>query len=234
MRLMLVVLATTILVQAQAQPPEAPRPSPDAEEKARVNWLADQVKDAVEKGNFPAANLFVSQLGLAVTKREMSFKLEEFESQLPAAGPIRIYPLTNAAKAAYDASDYAKAEKYAREVLALAEEYPKDPQYGVAVFFGHMVLGRIALARDHNIKEAKAELLASGKTPGSATLNSFGPNPSLARDLLAIGERDVVLQFFGQCRSFWKIDIGRKKLDDWTKTAEGCCRMPNFAENLRY
>lgn len=63
-----------------------------------------------------------------------------------------------------------------------------------------------------------SSLLASAQMPGSPTLNSFGPNVSLAKDLLTEGERDTVLQFFTLCRSFWKMDRG--KLDAWTATVK--------------
>jgi hypothetical protein len=54
---------------------------------------------------------------------------------------------------------------------------------------------------------------------------------SLAKDLLAIGERDSVLEFFGLCRNFWKFRT--KALDDWTAAVKGG-GMPDFAANLKY
>jgi hypothetical protein len=55
-----------------------------------------------------------------------------------------------------------------------------------------------------------------------------------ARDLLAVGERDVVLTFFSQCRVFWNVSLAQNKIRDWTETLKTCCRMPNFADNLVY
>ena len=41
--------------------------------------------------------------------------------------------------------------------------------------------------------------------PGSPQLNSFGPIMSLAEELLEQGEPDTVLEFFAECRKFWKL-----------------------------
>jgi len=62
-------------------------------------------------------------------------------------------------------------------------------------------------------------------------MNSFGPNMSLARDLLEQGERDVVLQYFDLCRNFWK--MGQDQLDHWTKDVKAG-NMPDFGANLVY
>ena len=76
-----------------------------------------------------------------------------------------------------------------------------------------MVFGRIAL-KNGKKDEAKQRLLEAGKSPGSPQMNSFGPNMSLARDLLEKGERETVLQYFDLCRKFWK--MGQDRLDLWT------------------
>ncbi len=94
-----------------------------------------------------------------------------------------------------------------------------------------MLLGRVALRRDKNVAIARILLTAAGKTPGSPQLNSFGPNMSLAKDLLAAGERDTVIEFFGECSSFWKQEFS--KLNEWTATVKGG-GVPEFGANLRY
>ena len=58
-------------------------------------------------------------------------------------------------------------------------------------------------------------LRASGATPGSPQLNSFGPNMSLASDLLQQGETEAVLAYFELCRVFWT--MGGSRLDAWTQ-----------------
>jgi hypothetical protein len=103
--------------------------------------------------------------------------------------------------------------------------------YGNAIFYGNMVLGRVVLSRDHKVDSAKSYLLAAGRTRGSPQLNSFGPNMSLAKDLLLAGERDTVLEFFTSCRAFWK--MGPTKLDEWTAAVKSG-RVPDFGANLKY
>jgi hypothetical protein len=143
----------------------------------------------------------------------------------------RFYALTGLAKDAFNAGEMNKAEGYAKELLSMAPQYPRDWNYGNAIFFGHMVIGRVALKRDHNVASAKSSLLESGRTPGSPQLNSFGPNMSLAKDLLEAGERDTVLQFLDLCRAFWKMHLA--KLDEWTAEVKGG-KVPDFRGNLLY
>ncbi|MBV8841883.1 MAG: hypothetical protein JO307_03640 [Bryobacterales bacterium] len=72
---------------------------------------------------------------------------------------------------------------------------------------------------------------SGGKTPGSPQLNSFGPNVTLAKQLLERGEKSVVLEYFAECRSFWK--MGGPSLDSWTATIQRG-ETPNFGANLVY
>jgi hypothetical protein len=44
-------------------------------------------------------------------------------------------------------------------------------------------------------------------------LNSFGPNVTPAKDLLAQGQAQPMLEYIAECKSFWKLDYG--KLDEW-------------------
>jgi len=158
-------------------------------------------------------------------------KLVELEQAAPAAGIHRFYALHRLAETAFDAGRLDKAEKYANELLALAPQYSKDWNYGNAIYYGNMVIGRVALRRDMGFAVAKRSLLAAGKTPGSPQLNSFGPNMSLAKDLLSMGQRDTVLQFFASCHNFWKHERGR--LDAWSATVMRG-GTPDFGANLRY
>ncbi len=123
------------------------------------------------------------------------------------------------------------ARQIATDMLVLAEKYSRgDPEKadGDVVHDGHLVLGRIAL-EEGQIEEAKRHLLAAGKSTGSPGLNSFGPNMTLAKDLLEKGEQETVLQYFDLCRKFWRSD----KLDEWTKDIHAG-RIPDFGANLLY
>ena len=144
--------------------------------------------------------------------------------------PKRFYFLASAAKAAFELGKIEEAGQHARELLEAAPHFERDFNYGNAIHDGHMVLGRIAL-RKGNAETAGHELLEAGKTPGSPQLNSFGPNMALARDLLAAGQRGVVLEYFKLCSAFWEMERGR--LAEWTADADAG-RLPAFGANLVY
>jgi hypothetical protein len=137
---------------------------------------------------------------------------------------------TALAEMAFDAGDIPKARAYADQLLTLAKASPKSWDYGNAVHKGHLVLGRIAV-REGRIVDAVGLLRASGETPGSPQLNSFGPNMSLAKDLLEHREIDAVLAYLELCRVFWK--MGGGKLDAWVQEVKAG-RVPNFGANLQY
>jgi hypothetical protein len=142
----------------------------------------------------------------------------------------RFYALGEAAKQSFNAGKTEDAKKYSNELLAMAPEYPKDWNYGNAIHDANMVLGRIAV-KEGRIDDAKELLISAGKTPGSPQLDSFGPNVSLAKDLLNAGERDAVIQYFELCRNFWKLERG--KLDKWIGATERG-EIPDFGANLLY
>jgi len=119
----------------------------------------------------------------------------------------RFTSLTAAELPAIECKDYGFARACANEALALAPRFRQDWNYGNAIHDSHVVLGRLAL-KQNDVAAARNELLLAGQTPGSPQLNSFGPNMSLAKDLLSRGQRDVVLQYFDQCQGFWRSDYG--------------------------
>jgi len=142
----------------------------------------------------------------------------------------KFYALDDAAKESFNVGKIQDAQNYANELLKMAPNYKDNWNYGNAVQDGNLVLGRIAVQNGH-IEDAKKYLLEVGKSPGSPQMNSFGPNMSLAKDLLEKGEHDTVLQYFDQCRTFWKMDYG--KLDEWSKEVEAG-QVPDFGANLVY
>ncbi len=134
------------------------------------------------------------------------------------------------AKSALEAGQAKKAKVYATELAEDAAKGRADWNRGNAIHHAHLILGRLAL-HDGDIAEAKLQLHAAGETPGSPQLNSFGPNMTLARDLLQRGETEAVLDYFAQCGKFWK--MGKNQLDAWTKEAKAG-KVPNFGGNLSY
>ncbi len=142
----------------------------------------------------------------------------------------RFYALNDAAKQSFVLGKVEDARKYARELLALLPKFPGDWNYGNAVQDGNLVLGRIAV-QEGRIDDAKQHLIEAGKSPGSPQMDSFGPNMSLAKDLLENGERDVVLKYFELCSNFWQMDYGQ--LSQWTRDVKAG-GIPDFGANLVY
>ena len=139
-------------------------------------------------------------------------------------------PETDLPAMAFDTGDMTKARSYAEQLLTEVGSDRSQWNYGDAVHKGNLILGRIAV-REGRLAEAVTFLRASGDTPGSGVLNSFGPNMSLAKDLLERGEVEAVLNYFESCRLFWK--MGGARLDAWSKDVQAG-HIPNFGANLRY
>ncbi|HEY5914197.1 MAG TPA: hypothetical protein VJA21_26720 [Verrucomicrobiae bacterium] len=146
---------------------------------------------------------------------------------------VRFLNLDRAAKISLAVGRTEEARQFARDMLVLDDKYSRgDPEKanGDAVHDGHLVLGLIA-SDEGQVEEAKRHLLAAGKSRGSPVLGSFGPNMSLAKELLEKGEQETVLQYLESCRKFW--GSGSEKLDEWTKDIQAG-RIPNFGGNLIY
>lgn len=172
---------------------------------------------------------FWTHRNLAFLKKN-DYKKSQIRLNRAKAKLDRFYALNEAAKESFSAGKYDEAKAYAEELLSLAEKYPDDWNYGNAVFDAHLVLGRSALVNG-DIDLAKEHLLSSGRTPGSPQLDSFGPNMSLAKDLLERNEKDAVLEFFDLCEKFW--DPGCSEIPQW-RAEINAGRIPDFGANLHY
>ena len=131
------------------------------------------------------------------------------------------------------------AEGLAKELLELAAEYRDHWYYGNAIHNGHAVLGMVQMRRG-DLPEAEQELLRAGASPGSPQLNSFGPNLTLARDLLLKERRVAVLEYLELCRVFWYPDSGSEsdtvnavRVGGWVEEIRRG-EMPDFGPNLIY
>jgi hypothetical protein len=65
---------------------------------------------------------------------------------------------------------------------------------------------------------------------GGGTLSSFGPNMTLAKELLEKGESATVLQYFELCRKFWTFS---NRMDPWIEAIHKG-QVPDFGANLNY
>jgi hypothetical protein len=199
-----------------------------------ASQACDQLERAVSSSEpqqvqSAARNLrpILARLGMApATPQEQLAALEKQTAGL--TGKALFYELPDLAKRAFSAGAIDKAEAYSKQLLQMAAQYPKDWNYGNAIYYGNFVLGRIAVQRG-NLVQAGQYLLAAGGTPGSPQLNSFGPNMTLAQELLAKGQSDVVLQYFALCKNFWKMERG--KLDEWSAAVRNG-GVPDLTSNL--
>ena len=184
---------------------------------------------------FISAAVLALALSPALLHAEPKPSVEAYKkamSELAAAKDsyARWCALGHAAKESFNQGHDEEAKALAQEMQDLAPAYKKDWNYGNAVQDFNLVLGRLAL-KSGDIDAARDHLLAAGRSPGSPQMDSFGPNLTLARDLLATGDKAIVLEYFELIRKFWKLDYG--KLDQWKKDIEES-RSPDFGANLLY
>jgi tetratricopeptide (TPR) repeat protein len=158
-------------------------------------------------------------------KHELARKALAMGEQSLNAPPIdRFYRLDDVAEAALEAGEFDKAGAFAQELLDAAPKYESNWNYGNAIHAGNLVLGRIALQAG-DLQKAGEYLLKAGETRGSPQLDSFGPDMSLAKELLENGQRDVVAKYFDLCERFW--EMGQDRLRSWRRDVEQG-RVPEF------
>ncbi len=202
--------------------------------------LAEQLlgkAQALDPGNQEWAQLLAqvyAQRALKGTSTEERAALARKRLETLEKGPdtikLGLSTLTDLARAAFDAGEFEKAETYARRLLEVASQNRSDFYYGAALHHGNLILGRLAL-RAGDVQKAKSSLLAAGRTPGGPQLSSFGPNMSLAKELLERGEKQAVLEYLELCKRFWTSP--RNPLDLWIETIKSG-GTPNFGANLIY
>ena len=130
------------------------------------------------------------------------------DQQRGATGIERQSALPDLARQALDAGELAQASSYATELLQTASD-------GTETYTGNTILGLVAL-REGSVSQARQYLLESAKTRASREFDPFGPDFTLARELLAKGERDAVLEFLTLAKGFWK--SGTEQLDGMLAT----------------
>ena len=168
----------------------------------------------------------------AQQQQQAAAKLAKHEESLKTTigQKEKFYLTTELATEALAAGETAKATNYSHSLLEQAPLLQGDWNYGNAIHVAHLVLGEIALNAD-DVALARTHLLSAANIPGSPQLNSFGPNMRLADQLLAKGERDVVVQYFDLCARFWQPQFS--KLEAW-KAIVFQGGEPKFGANLVY
>jgi hypothetical protein len=202
-------------------------------------WYKPEVKDkiqeliaGIEAFSIPEAHDEAGPGGGTVSSADRKRQMRVAQGDLDAAQneTERFYALNHAAKNAWQKGETEKARALATEMEGLLPKYKNDWNYGNAVQDANQVLGLIALGAG-DVAEAKRRLLASADSKGSPQMNSFGPNLQLAKALLKRGEKDVVLEYFKRCATFWK--MGEARLAEWTASVKKK-ENPDFGANLNY
>jgi serine/threonine protein kinase len=125
------------------------------------------------------------------------------------------------ANACFEAGDKAEFKKAAQAWLD-SNANTNAWYYGNVIHGANALLGRAAL-QDGDAKTAGDYLLKAGRTPGSPQLDSFGPDFTLAAQLLAASEKQVVLEYLDLVEKFWtsrKNATGRKNAETLAKWRE--------------
>lgn len=153
----------------------------------------------------------------ALAQRQKAFDLEKNATS-------RFAIFTEMPFDAYMTGDTIKAKHLAQQLLGMAGNFRDNWNYGNAVHIANIVLGRVAL-RVGDIESAKTYLRAAGQIPGSPQLDSFGPDMTLAKELLQHGQRQAVHEYLDACGKFWT--TGATRLKSWTTTVDAG-GMPDF------
>ena len=141
------------------------------------------------------------------------------------------------ARASLELGDTAKAKELATKQL-VANTDTKSWNYGNIIHEANCTLGRAAL-RDGDKKAAADFLKKAGATPGSPQLNSFGPDWTLASEMVQAGETQAVLDYFDLVEKFWVswknpksssaklADMHEAKLKQWREEVRAG-KVPDF------
>jgi hypothetical protein len=135
--------------------------------------------------------------------------------------------LASMAMMAFESGDFGRAETMAAATLRLPEvasqviytpemrNWRADPG-DRAVHDGHIVLGKIALARgDVDDATHRLKLAANAASGSDGNMATIGPDLWLAQDLLGRGRAEAVLDYLLACRDAWI--LGGSAVDRWTR-----------------
>ncbi|HXG85196.1 MAG TPA: hypothetical protein VNI84_14340, partial [Pyrinomonadaceae bacterium] len=140
---------------------------------------------------------------LALLKKERSRERDSERAKI----------LPQLAAVEFDLEMFDKVKARATELVLEFGDDENDFNYGAATHEGNILLGRAAL-KEGNIERAKEYLLISARAPLRQKYNTLSyPNLTLAGELLAAGEKNIVLDFLKLCENFTGTDT--KSLQLW-------------------
>ncbi len=187
-------------------------------------------------GLFPAQRVVSSWLGrlsAAASKRRLDPHVHYgnlvFEI-MKAARSTSPFVVALGERKVYEATSLTTVRSLSLQAYpAEVQEYLLDS--GNMSHFGNIVLGRAALQRG-DINEAKERLLCAALTPGSPVLCDYGPDMTLAQELLQLGETTAVLDYLVACQKFWGVS-SKNQLFDWYESVN-LGVAPQFEGNSGY
>ena len=134
------------------------------------------------------------------------------------------------ARTCFEAREPEEVRQTAKKWLE-ANSDPKAWYHGDIVSEANQLLGQNEL-REGNAKAAGEYLLKAGQTTGSQVLKSFGPKFTLATELLAVNEREVVLQYLDLVEKFWVQETtGDANRDELSRLHDGLLKQ--WREEIR-
>jgi hypothetical protein len=149
-------------------------------------------------------------------------------AKIATAPSERFYDQTRELRDAARATDTPSLNRARTTAEALLNDLPRWKNswaYGNGIHYAHLVLGRLAL-RENDLDVAKRHLLAAGRTPGSPQLNDYGPDMTLAEEMLRASESAAVLEYFDLCGKFW-LNKEKNRLEEWSAIVRAG-RVPDF------
>lgn len=148
---------------------------------------------------------------------------------------LRAHYLGDVAVTSLDAGLLDEARRRATEARALVADMAGERlpvQTSDAEEKAAIVEGRLALAAG-DTATARARLIDAGSVLASPTQTSFGPNVTLARDLLAAGDTASVRAYFDTLSRTWPAESSAERLRQW-RAALDRGETPDFSANLVY
>lgn len=145
---------------------------------------------------------------LALREKEESYRLSKQITE-------RLGALRDLAKLAYAAGEYEKTNRYAAELLELAESSKQEKawqfEYQSWIEAAHIALGRLAL-RQGDINAASQHLLQT-LPEKRGEMDGLDPDRQLVAELFAAGERASVLVWVERCKQYLKIPDWKERVE---------------------
>lgn len=143
----------------------------------------------------------------------------------------QFYDLTFSLIEKFNDGKFSEVEADVKTLKRLVPNYTLDWNYANALHKISISEGRLFL-KQGNIGMAAESLIQAGEAiqhNPSPHLKTFGPNMSLAKELLEAGELESVLRYFKLCKKIWTNPL----INQWEdEVING--KIPEFKANLFY